>query len=80
MVLVHIKARPVWRGFFCDDETIRYPYKSNTVTATMLLIVIFVVVPITVSTGYTVMAIGLLTPACTKNHGGEQWLKRSVTK
>jgi len=53
-VVLFIGGRPVWRGFFCDDETIRYRYKSNSVTLSMLLVVVFIVVPITVSTLNTV--------------------------
>jgi len=49
MVALYTTAQPVWRGFFCDDETIRYRYKSDTVTLSMLLITVFVVIPITVS-------------------------------
>jgi len=49
MALLFTGVRPVWRGFFCDDETIRYRYKSNTVTFSMLLGVIFIVVPSIVS-------------------------------
>ncbi|XP_045180027.2 phospholipid phosphatase 1-like [Mercenaria mercenaria] len=40
-----IGVEPFRRGFFCDDETIRYPYKDDTVSDTMVA-VIFVVVPI----------------------------------
>jgi len=36
--ILTVKVRPVRRGFFCDDDSIRYPYKDNTVTGTMLLI------------------------------------------
>lgn len=29
-------VEPARRGFFCDDESIRYPFKNNTVTPVML--------------------------------------------
>jgi len=50
MAVLHTAARPVRRGFFCDDETIRYRYSSDTVTLSMLLVSLFVVIPIIVST------------------------------
>jgi len=50
IALLYHGARPVWRGLFCDDESIRYPYKSNTVSFSMLLVAFFVVVPLTVCT------------------------------
>jgi len=31
-----IWGRPTQRGFFCDDESLMYPYKENTVTSAML--------------------------------------------
>ncbi|XP_060601612.1 phospholipid phosphatase 1-like, partial [Ruditapes philippinarum] len=41
-----IDVEPLWkRGFFCNDETIQYPYKDDTVSKTLVAI-IFVVVPI----------------------------------
>jgi len=35
--ILTVKVRPVRRGFFCDDDSIRYPYKDSTVTMPMLL-------------------------------------------
>lgn len=35
------KVRPYQRGFFCTDDTIRYPYHSSTVTSTVLYTVGF---------------------------------------
>jgi hypothetical protein len=29
-------GKPTERGFFCDDESLRHPYNSNTVTDPML--------------------------------------------
>jgi len=49
IALLYVGVEPVRRGFFCDDETIRYPFRSDTVSFTMLLTAFFVVVPLTVS-------------------------------
>lgn len=50
MVLVSVDViQPVWRGFFCDDETIRYRYKPDTVSSSMLYIAFLVVVPVTIT-------------------------------
>ncbi|KAM3873871.1 phospholipid phosphatase 1 [Diretmus argenteus] len=35
------KVRPYQRGFFCNDESIRYPYHHSTVTSTVLYTVGF---------------------------------------
>lgn len=45
IIISHLKIiRPFQRGFFCDDETIRYPYKSNqTIPAYLLLIIAFLI-------------------------------------
>merc|ERR1712142_1102354 len=32
------------RGFFCDDQTIRYPYFHSTIP-TWLLVILFIVIP-----------------------------------
>ncbi|KAJ1347916.1 hypothetical protein KIN20_003096 [Parelaphostrongylus tenuis] len=37
-----------WRGFFCDDESIRYPYKADTITSANLVIYAYFVIIITV--------------------------------
>ena len=34
---VIVNVRPTRRGFFCDDPSIRYPYKDDTVTGWMLV-------------------------------------------
>jgi hypothetical protein len=36
LVLINQLGQPYLRGFFCDDTTIVYPYKQNTVTSDML--------------------------------------------
>lgn len=45
IIISHLKIiRPFQRGFFCDDETIRYPYKSaQTIPASLLLIIAFLI-------------------------------------
>ncbi|RWS02229.1 hypothetical protein B4U79_10301 [Dinothrombium tinctorium] len=37
-VLLRFLATPFKRGFYCDDEAIRYPFKNNTVTAVCLIL------------------------------------------
>uniref|UniRef100_A0A1I8AWK9 AcidPPc domain-containing protein n=1 Tax=Steinernema glaseri TaxID=37863 RepID=A0A1I8AWK9_9BILA len=39
---------PVKRGFFCDDESIRYPYKENTIDPILLGCVCYFVVILTI--------------------------------
>ncbi|XP_030371858.1 putative phosphatidate phosphatase [Scaptodrosophila lebanonensis] len=34
--LYEFAVEPARRGFFCDDESIRYPFKDNTITPVML--------------------------------------------
>lgn len=36
------------RGFFCDDESIRYDYKEDTVTPVALFLYVFFVMILTV--------------------------------
>lgn len=40
IVVCEFGIEPFRRGFFCDDETIRYPFKGNTVTPVMLGLII----------------------------------------
>ncbi|XP_041050763.1 phospholipid phosphatase 1 isoform X1 [Carcharodon carcharias] len=35
-VLNLFKIKPFERGFFCDDETIKFPFKNSTITSTVL--------------------------------------------
>jgi len=37
------------RGFFCDDVTIRYPYRTDTVTLKMLMLFVFFIPLVVVS-------------------------------
>jgi len=60
--VVLLTAQPVRRGFFCDDETIRYRYKPNTVTVSMLFIAIFLVAPTMASRENTVTVHKLIYP------------------
>ena len=41
LLCLSLFAKPYHRGFYCDDQSIRYPYKSDTVTHTMLLVVCY---------------------------------------
>jgi len=41
--------RPFQRGFYCDDDSIKYPYKGNTVPAWAVGVVGIVVPALTVS-------------------------------
>lgn len=36
IIVCEFVIEPNHRGFFCDDETIRYPFKENTITSVML--------------------------------------------
>ena len=42
-------VHPFQRGFFCDDNSIKYPYKNNTVPSWAVPLVGFLVTAITVS-------------------------------
>uniref|UniRef100_A0A0A1X5B4 Putative phosphatidate phosphatase n=1 Tax=Zeugodacus cucurbitae TaxID=28588 RepID=A0A0A1X5B4_ZEUCU len=44
ILICEFVIEPFRRGFFCTDETIRYPFRENTIT-TVLLAVIILVVP-----------------------------------
>ncbi|CAD6195264.1 unnamed protein product [Caenorhabditis auriculariae] len=39
LLIFHEWVVPYKRGFYCDDETIRYPYRPSTVTRQMLIVV-----------------------------------------
>lgn len=36
--LIPNQIGPYYRGFFCDDDTIRYNYKPNSIPFTILLV------------------------------------------
>ncbi|OQR79813.1 putative phosphatidate phosphatase-like [Tropilaelaps mercedesae] len=38
VLLFYLVGKPYKRGFFCDDESLRYPYHESTVTSTVLYI------------------------------------------
>ena len=44
--LVSFYGSPFKRGFYCDDETLRKPFKNNTVSGLVLIIVSIVIPPI----------------------------------
>ncbi|KAI1289567.1 putative phosphatidate phosphatase [Halotydeus destructor] len=37
-LILYYAGKPFHRGFYCDDESIRYPFSESTVTSTMLYI------------------------------------------
>uniref|UniRef100_A0A0N4ZDI3 AcidPPc domain-containing protein n=1 Tax=Parastrongyloides trichosuri TaxID=131310 RepID=A0A0N4ZDI3_PARTI len=39
LLIFHEFVKPYKRGFYCDDESIRYPYRPSTVTRQMLIVV-----------------------------------------
>lgn len=39
MVFKFGEIQPTQRGFFCDDETIRYPYNEGTISTTALILI-----------------------------------------
>ncbi|XP_042900351.1 putative phosphatidate phosphatase [Parasteatoda tepidariorum] len=47
ILLFHLHGKPFKRGFFCDDDSIRYPFSESTITSNALY-VIGVFLPITV--------------------------------
>uniref|UniRef100_A0A1A9WD98 Phosphatidic acid phosphatase type 2/haloperoxidase domain-containing protein n=1 Tax=Glossina brevipalpis TaxID=37001 RepID=A0A1A9WD98_9MUSC len=40
LIVCEFIIEPYSRGFFCNDETIKYPFRSNTVTPTVLGVII----------------------------------------
>ena len=38
VLLLHLIGESYQRGFYCDDTSIRYPFKDSTVTNVMLYI------------------------------------------
>jgi len=47
--------RPFQRGFFCDDDSIKYPYKDNTVSWQAVGVVGLLLPAITVSFKNTIL-------------------------
>ncbi|CAG9539502.1 unnamed protein product [Cercopithifilaria johnstoni] len=43
LLIFHKWVEPYKRGFYCDDETIRYPYRPSTVSRHMLIVIGLVV-------------------------------------
>ena len=39
IVVFFAGVTPFHRGFFCNDETIAHPYKDNTITTPVLIVV-----------------------------------------
>uniref|UniRef100_F1KY03 Phosphatidic acid phosphatase type 2/haloperoxidase domain-containing protein n=1 Tax=Ascaris suum TaxID=6253 RepID=F1KY03_ASCSU len=44
-----LAIQPYRRGFFCDDDSIRYPYKGNTIPTFALVFILIAVIIITVA-------------------------------
>jgi len=38
VLYLFLRGTPVERGFFCDDPTLSYPYKPDTVSTPLLII------------------------------------------
>lgn len=47
VLILFLAGKPFKRGFFCDDESLRYPYRDSTVTSPMLY-AYGILIPITV--------------------------------
>lgn len=43
LLIFKVSVTPYMRGFYCDDDSIRYPFKNSTVTSTALYTIGFVV-------------------------------------
>ena len=39
ILLFFLFGQPYERGFHCDDESLRYPYKDSTISSTVLYVV-----------------------------------------
>ncbi|VDN23266.1 unnamed protein product [Gongylonema pulchrum] len=39
LLIFHEWVQPYKRGFYCDDESIRYPYRDSTVSRKMLIVI-----------------------------------------
>lgn len=44
-LVVHLTVEPFQRGFFCNDDTIRYPYREDTVSMG-LCVAVGVLIPV----------------------------------
>lgn len=49
ILVFYLWGSPYKRGFFCDDESLKHPYKDSTVTNVMLYIIGLGVPVLTVS-------------------------------
>lgn len=56
--ILNLQHRPFRRGFFCNDDTIKYPHKEDTITYQLLG---GVMIPVTI---LTVSASGLFSAQC----------------
>lgn len=51
LLIFQLFVTPYKRGFYCDDESIRYPYRDSTVSRQML-IVVGLVIPVVLVSNY----------------------------
>uniref|UniRef100_A0A8R1U448 AcidPPc domain-containing protein n=1 Tax=Onchocerca volvulus TaxID=6282 RepID=A0A8R1U448_ONCVO len=57
LLIFHKWVEPYKRGFYCDDESIRYPYRPSTVSRQMLVIIGLVVPAVLITTTETFRAL-----------------------
>jgi phosphatidate phosphatase len=48
LLVFYLWVPPVQRGFYCDDVTIRYPYRENTINEYLLFVLVLVPVLTTI--------------------------------
>ncbi|EFO15581.2 hypothetical protein LOAG_12928 [Loa loa] len=57
LLIFHKWVEPYKRGFYCDDESIRYPYRPSTVSRQMLVVIGLVIPAILIITTETFRAL-----------------------
>ncbi len=50
LIVFYLWVSPVQRGFYCDDITIRYPYRENTINEYLLFALALVPILTTIPT------------------------------
>ncbi|XP_050408642.2 phospholipid phosphatase 3 [Patella vulgata] len=48
-IVLRQTIQPVYRGFFCDDQSLMHPYKSSTINAALLYSVSFIIPFVTIA-------------------------------
>ena len=46
LIFVHFFAPTYQRGFFCDDDSIRYPFHNSTVSSAALILITMIIAPL----------------------------------